>query len=127
MDNGGVDEAAWEQRASGLEEGPQIGAWRCRDTWETTSTSVPPPFSPDSGQHFCSHSVTQGPRPHVSVGDRKRRGTHRGASEASRTRGTRLTTVSLQEEEDIGEVFSMLGKEGDEGIKGWVWVGVESR
>lgn len=43
MDNGGVDEAAWEQRASGLEERPQIGTWRCRDAWRQP---VPPHPSP---------------------------------------------------------------------------------
>lgn len=102
MEGGGVGEAAWEQRAS--EEGPQIGTWSCRDTWRQP---VPPHPSPlTQGNISVLIQSPKVPCLMSQLGTENEEGfdTHRGASEASRARGTSLTTISLEEEEYFVEM-----------------------
>lgn len=48
---------------------------------------------------LCPYAVTRGPGSQAVIENDGGLGTHRGASEASRAGGTRLTTVSLEEKE----------------------------
>lgn len=64
--------------------------------WDTIPS---PPSFPDSGPRLCPYAVSQGPGSHWVIENNGGLGTHRGASEASRAGGTRLTTVSLEEKE----------------------------
>ena len=48
---------------------------------------------------LCPYAVTRGPWSQAVIENDGGLGTHRGASEASRAGGTRLTTVSLEEKE----------------------------
>lgn len=81
--------------------------------WDTIPS---PPSSPDSGRCHCPHAVTQGPGSQLVMENDRGLGTHGGPSEASRTRGTRLTTVSLEDKEAGWRVA--LGRGGQGRVEG---------
>lgn len=106
-----MDKAAWQQQASGL-EGPQLETWR---------QPIPPHPSPLT-QGYTSVLIQSPKVPcllsQLVTKSKEGIGTHRGASETSRARGARLTTVSLEDEEDdFGEMSQHWERRGT-GAKG---------
>lgn len=105
----GWPSAPWGRREGG-ERGEgyaRVGSRVTPQGWGRTVTQTghrPFAFSfLSSGRCLCPHPVPQGPGTQLVMENERGLGTYRGASEASRARGTRLTTVSLEEKEQTGE------------------------
>lgn len=105
MESGGVGEAAWEQGASEMEEEPQVGIWRCRDTRRQPLPPHPSPLTQGNTPVLIQSPKVPCLMSQLGTENEEGLDTHRGASEASRTRGASLTAVSLEEEEEhFGEM-----------------------